>query len=211
MSKKNKSISLEEVCRSFDGTTLDEGITVSTMTTPILFGTWTVQEQGAGFLEVINKKFFLIRMIPHSMVNNQLVELVWISDTELHIKIKWPSFLSKLSKHVAFQKNEQATNQFATGHEVFKSMTNYLVEIADMDKKCIIDTIVFKFRSPMNMDNGRSEVLDVTLTDADIEPGETLPPGNKIKVHQLVLQQAIAEEDKPKAIKTTKRNVVTGK
>jgi hypothetical protein len=211
MSKKNKSISLEEVCRSFDGTTLDEGITVSTMTTPILFGTWTVQEQGAGFLEVINKKFFLIRMIPHSMVNDQLVELVWISDTELHIKIKWPSFLSKLSKHVAFQKNEQATNQFATGHEVFKSMTNYLVEIADMDKKCIIDTIVFKFRSPMNMDNGRSEVLDVTLTDADIEPGETLPPGNKIKVHQLVLQQAIAEEDKPKAIKTTKRNVVTGK
>jgi hypothetical protein len=211
MSKKNKSISLEEVCRSFDGTTLDEGITVSTMTTPILFGTWTVQEQGAGFLEVINKKFFLIRMIPHSMVNDQLVELVWISDTELHIKIKWPSFLSKLSKHVAFQKNEQATNQFATGHEVFKSMTNYLVEIADMDKKCIIDTIVFKFRSPMNMDNGKSEVLDVTLTDADIEPGETLPPGNKIKVHQLVLQQAIAEEDKPKAIKTTKRNVVTGK
>jgi hypothetical protein len=77
------------------------------MTTPILFGTWTVQEQGPGFLEVINKKFFLIRMIPHIMLNDQLVSLVWISDTKLHIKIKWPSFLSKLSKHVAFQKMRQ--------------------------------------------------------------------------------------------------------
>jgi hypothetical protein len=90
-------------------------------------------------------------------------------------------------------------------------MTNYLVEIADHDKKCIIDTIAFKFKSPMNMENRTSEVLDVTLTDADLETDETLPPANKIKVHQLVLQQAIAEEDKPKTIKTTKRNVGTGK
>jgi hypothetical protein len=210
MPKPNKSIPIDELCRSFDGTTLDEGITVSTMTTPILFGSWTVQEQGPGFLEVINKKFFLIRMIPHSMLNDQLVSLVWISDTELHIKIKWPSFLSKLSKHVAFQKNEAATNQFGSQHEVFKSMTNYLVEIADHDKKCTIDTIVFKFKAPMDMENGTSEVLDVTLTDTDLEDGETLPPGNKIKVHQLVLQQAVADEDKPKTIKTTKRNVGTG-
>jgi adenine-specific DNA methylase len=150
-------------------------------------------------------------MIPHSMLNDQLVSLVWISNTELHIKIKWPSFLSKLSKHVAFQKNEAATNQFGSQHEVFKLMTNYLVEIADHDKKCIIDTIVFKFKAPMDMENGTSEVLDVTLTDTDLEDGETLPPGNKIKVHQLVLQQAIAEEDKPKTIKTTKWNVGTGK
>ena len=208
-----KTITFDDLCRSFDGTTLDEGISVSTMTSPILFGSWTVQEQGTGFLEVINKKYFLIRMIPHSMLNDKLVELVWISPTELHIKIRWPSFLSKLSKHVAFQKNEQATNQFHASHEVFKSMTNYLVEIADMEKKCIIDTIVFKFNSPMNMETGTSEVLDVTLTDKDIDAtsGETLPPGSMIKVHQLVLQQAIADADKLKTIKTTTRKVETGK
>ena len=58
----------------------------------------------------------------------------------------------------------------------------------------------------------RSEMLNVTLTNDDIDFArkETMPAGNAIPVHQIILKEKPHEDEKKKHFNTTARNATSG-
>ena len=86
-------------------------------------------------------------------------------------------------------------------------------DLTDENNPKINDVVVFKFDNAMDTTFGYSEVLDVLITedDVDLAAGEAVPVGDTIKVHQILLMQATPEDEKLKTIKTSARKNKTGK
>jgi hypothetical protein len=176
------------------------------------------QDKIVGPFKVESKHCTLIRMISHNCLTENMIALEWTDDYTLRVTIKWPSFFWKIGNHIAFQKESTtpAEFHFTEGHSVFNSVMRYLEQRADLtDEKNpkIIDIFIFKFDNAIDTTFGYSEVLDVEITDADIDKtaGEEMPHGKSIIVHQIILIEATPEEEKNKIITTSARKAKTGK
>ena len=88
-----------------------------------------------GFLDVTKKKVYMVCIISHDILTNELIELVY--------------------------KDESATFY----HTWLYIFTSIIISIADNEKTTMIYTIVSKFNQPnMNQNNIISKVLTVALT-----------------------------------------------
>jgi hypothetical protein len=215
---KKKVVTIDDLTKSLDGTNLQglPQMASAGLGFPVLCGRYT-EDKIVGPFKVESKHYTLIRMIPHNSLTENMVTLEWIDDRTLRVTIQWPSFFWKIGNHVAFQKDSKtpAEFHFTSGHTVFNSVMRYLEQRADFsDEKNpkVYDHIIFKFDNPMDTEFGYSEVLDVEITEADLDKkaGEELPPGNAIKVHQIILMEATPEEEKKKTISTSARKTKTG-
>ena len=214
-----KVVSIDELTKQFDGTKL-EGLpqmASAGLGFPVLCGRYT-EDKIVGPFKVESKHYTLIRMIPHNCLTAKMVTLEWTDKHTLRVTIRWPSFFWKIGNHIAFQKDSTtpATFHFTQGHQVFNSVMRYLEQRADLtdeNNPKINDVVVFKFDNAMDTTFGYSEVLDVLITedDVDLAAGEAVPVGDTIKVHQIILMQATPEDEKLKTIKTSARKNKTGK
>jgi hypothetical protein len=222
MAKKatpRKVVTIDDLTKSFDGTSLDglPQMASAGLGFPVLCGRFTKEKRITPF-KVEKNSFVLIRMIPHNCLTAKMVSLEWTDECTLVITIQWPSFFWKIGNHVSFQKGSTtpAEFHFAEDHMVFNSVARYLEQRADLsdeDNPKVFDKIVFKFDNPMDSTFGYSEVLDVLITEADLDKGagEELPTGDSIKVHQIILKEKKPEEEGKKTIKTSARKTNTGR
>jgi hypothetical protein len=216
---KSKDLSIDDLTKSFDGTNL-EGLpqmASAGLGFPVLCGRFTKEKRITPF-KVATDSYVLIRMIPHNCLTSKMVSLEWSDVYTLVITIQWPSFFWKIGDHVSFQKGSSAPTEFhfSEDHNVFNSVARYLqkrADLSDEDNPKVFDKIVLKFDSPMDSIFGISEVLDVEITEADLNKaaGEELPVGNSIKVHQIILKEAQPEGEKKKTITTSARKTKTGR
>jgi hypothetical protein len=216
---KKKVVTIDDITKSLDGTNL-EGLPQMAsigLGFPILCGRYTKEKRITPF-KVETNSFVLIRMIPHNCLTEKMVTLEWTDNQTLVVTIQWPSFFWKIGDHVSFQKGSSAPVEFLfpEDHIVFNSVARYLQQRADLTDENhpkVYDKIVFRFDNPMDSAFGFSEVLEVEITEDDLDKaaGEQLPTGNSIKVHQIILKEAQAEEEKKKTIITSARKTKTGK
>ena len=214
-----KVVTIDDLTKSLDGTNL-EGLpqmASAGLGFPVLCGRYT-EDKIVGPFKVVSKHYTLIRMIPHNCLTEDMVSLEWTDCYTLHVTIRWPSFFWKIGNHIAFQKDSTTPTEFhfTDGHSVFNSVMRYLEQRADLtdeNNPKINDIVIFKFDNKMDTEFGYSEVLDVKISKDDIDEkaGEAMPPGEHIKVHQIILMQATPEDEKKKTIKTSTRKTKTGK
>jgi hypothetical protein len=214
-----KAVTMDDLTKAFDGTSLDglPQMASAGLGFPVLCGRYTKEKRISPF-KLESNSFVLIRMIPHNCLTERMVTLEWTDECTLVVTIQWPSFFWKIGDHVSFQKGSTAPAEFhfAEDHMVFNSVSRYLEQRADLSDENnpkVFDKIVFKFDNPMDNIFGLSEVLDVEITEADLnkEAGEELPVGNSIKVHQIILKEKKPEEEGKKTIKTSARKTKTGR
>jgi hypothetical protein len=217
--KSKKDMSIEDLTKSFDGTSLDglPQMASAGLGFPVLCGRYTKEKRISPF-KLESNSFVLIRMIPHNCLTERMVTLEWTDEYTLVVTIQWPSFFWKIGNHVSFQKGSTTPTEFhfSEDHTVFNSVARYLEQRADLSDENnpkVFDKIVFKFDNPMDSTFGFSEVLDVTITEADLDKGagEELPVGDSIKVHQIILKEKKPEEEGKKTIKTSARKTNTGR
>jgi hypothetical protein len=221
MAKKatpRKVLTIDDLTKSLDGTTLVglPQMASAGLGFPVLCGRYTKEKRISPF-KLESNSFVLIRMIPHNCLTAKMVTLEWTDECTLVITIQWPSFFWKIGNHVSFQKGSTtpAEFHFAEDHTVFNSVARYLEQRADLSDENnpkVFDKIVFKFDNPMDSTFGFSEVLDVTITEEDLDKGagEELPTGDSIKVHQIILKEKKPDEEGKKTIKTSARKTNTG-
>ena len=209
---------IDELTRAFDGTHLDQLPTWNSAGAgfPILCGGWSKSVNISPF-EVKTDNYFLIRMLPHSTITEKMVNLIWQDDYTLHIILQWPSFFFNTNEQVTIQDGETEELKFGPGHQVFTSITKYLrgrVNMTDASKPKVFEKIVFNFPNKMDRsyDSSLVEVLKVEVTDDHINTavGEELPPGNVVKMVQIILRELPDEEETPKTIAIKSRDVKLG-
>jgi hypothetical protein len=217
-SAPRKIVTIDDLTKSLDGTTLKglPQLASAGLGFPVLCG-WYTEDKIVGPFKVVSKHYTLIRMIPHNCLTEDMITLEWTDCHTLYVTIRCPSFFWKIGNHIAFQKDSTTPTEFhfTDGHYVFNYVMRYLeqrADLTDQNNPKINDIVIFKFDNKMDTEFGYSEVLDVKITKDDIDEkaGEAMPPGEHIKVHQIILMQATPEDEKKKTTKTSARKTKTG-
>jgi hypothetical protein len=199
---EEQETSMKQLTQQTEDWRLNESqIAVGTISVPILRGTWEKKiRKMEGFLKTAYmKEFSLIRALPHSGISIKRVELLWLNPQTLQVGILWPRWMSDITRQVAFQ-TTVSTHKFDEDHDVIDSMYADVatkVNKADEKKKRVVDYGVFYFDKPQDMSKGATEILilNVTLEKDDIDDGEEMPPGNKVKVLQIICQEKTGDEE----------------
>jgi hypothetical protein len=194
----------------------DIEMNVGGVSIPILRGTWQKKirkdDDEGGFVTSF-KDFNLIRMLPHSAIHLKQCEPIWMNAHQLRMGIVWPKWFKSAKQQVAFQ-TAGSKHKFDEDHDVIDSLQHDInrKQEAKKDKKTgVVDYAIFEFELPQDTSKAATEVtiLNVELLPDDLDVGEELPPGGKVKVLQIITQQKM-EGDEDNILDVTQRNVKIG-
>jgi hypothetical protein len=183
---------------------------------PILRGSWQKkirkEDDEGGFVTTF-KDYNLIRMLPHSAIHLKQYELLWLNPQQLRMGIVWLKWFKSAIQQVAFQ-TTGSQYKFGEDHDVIDSLQadiNRKKEVKKDKKKRVVVYTIFEFDLPQDMAKGSTEVtiLNVELEKDDLDVGEELPHGDKVKVLQIITQQKMGEEE-DNLLDVTERNVNLG-
>ena len=212
--------SVEELEKMFAGADIGSNnmpiLSAAGVGSPLLLGRFEVETLNQDDFTTTKEVYLIIRWVPHVMVNDKSIDVQWVDQHTLELIIRWPRFFSKITRHIGFQSaNTEAKFQFEANSPVFKSMFNLLAcraERSDPKNIFFFDKWQIDFENPMDKTFIRSEMLNVELTNDDIDyaRGETMPAGNAIPVHQIILKEKPRDDEKKKHFTTTSRNAKSG-
>ena len=212
-----KNISMKELNDSAAKMGLsNQELNVGQISIPILRGGWEKKirkyDDDGGFITT-KKSFSLIRMLPHSSMALKQCELLWLNPQQLRMGIVWPKWFKSAIQQVAFQ-TDGSKYKFGEDHDVIDSLQadiNRKEEVKKDKKKRVVDYTIFEFDLPQDTAKGATEVtiLNVELEKDDLDVGEELPPGDTVKVLQIITQQHMAGEEE-NLLDVTERSVKIG-
>jgi hypothetical protein len=194
-----------------------QDLNVGSIAIPILRGSWQKKvrkvDDDGGFTTTF-KDYNLIRMLPHSGIALKQCEPIWLNPKQLKLGIVWPKWFRSAQKQVAFQ-TLGSEHQFDTDHDVIDSLQhdiNSKSEVKKDKKPRIVDYGIFEFDLPQDTSKTATEItiLSVELVKDDLDAGEELPPGGKVKVIQIITQQKM-EGDEDNILDVTEREAKLGK
>ena len=105
----------------------------------------------------------------------------------------------KVQGHTRLQKEETDPRyKFPENHEVYDSMKDHIManmSTKDFNKKRVVDYGYFDFDRDMNTDKGSAkvEILNVALEDDDIEEGQKMPPGQEVRMLQIIVEEKLVD------------------
>jgi hypothetical protein len=180
----------------------DHAMNVGGVSIPILRGSWEKKirkDDGEGGFVTTFKQYNLIRMLPHSAIHLKQCEPLWLNSQQLRMGIVWPKWFKSAKQQVAFQ-TAGSTHKFDEDHDVIDSLQhgiNRKQEVKKDKKTRVVDYAIFEFELPQDTSTGATEVtiLNVKLEAADLDVGEELPPGGKVKVLQIITQQKMESDE----------------
>jgi hypothetical protein len=194
----------------------DHAMNVGGVSIPILRGSWEKKirkDDGEGGFVTTFKQYNLIRMLPHSAIHLKQCEPLWLNSQQLRMGIVWPKWFKSAKQQVAFQTAGSA-HKFDEDHDVIDSLQhdiNRKQEVKKDKKTRVVDYAIFEFELPQDTSKGATEVtiLNVELEAGDLDVGEELPHGGKVRVIQIITQQKM-ESDEDNILDVTERNVNLG-
>jgi hypothetical protein len=194
----------------------DIDMNIGGISIPILRGAWKKKirkdDDEGGFVTTF-KDYNLIRMLPHSAIHLKQCEPIWMNSQQLRMGIVWPKWFKSAKQQVAFQTAGSA-HKFDEDHDVIDSLQhdiNRKQEVKKDKKTRVVDYAIFEFELPQDTSKGATEVtiLNVELEAGDLDVGEELPHGGKVRVIQIITQQKM-ESDEDNILDVTERNVNLG-
>ena len=140
-------------------------------------------------------------------------EPIWLNSQQLRVGIVWPRWFKSAKQQVAFQ-TAGSKHKFDEDHDVIDSLQhdiNRKQEVRKDKKTRVVDYAIFEFELPQDTSKEATEVtiLNVELEADDLDVGEELPPGGKVKVLQIITQQKM-EGDEDNILDVTQRDVKIG-
>jgi hypothetical protein len=194
----------------------DIQMNVGGVSIPILRGSWQKkirkEDDEGGFVTTF-QDYNLIRMLPHAAIHLKQCELLWLNPQQLRMGIVWPKWFKSAIQQVAFQ-TAGSKYKFGEDHDVIDSLQadiNRKEEVKKDKKKRVVDYTIFEFELPQDTSKGATEVtiLNVELEQDDLDVGEELPHGGKVKVLQIITQQKM-ESEEDNILDVTERDVKIG-
>jgi hypothetical protein len=194
----------------------DIDMNIGGVSIPILRGTWQRKlrkdDDEGGFVTSF-KDYNLIRMLPHSAIHLKQCEPIWLNPQQLRVGIVWPRWFKSAKQQVAFQ-TAGSKHKFDEDHDVIDSLQhdiNRKQEVRKDKKTRVVDYAIFEFELPQDTSKEATEVtiLNVELEPDDLDVGEELPPGGKVKVLQIITQQKM-EDEEDNILDVGERNVKIG-
>jgi hypothetical protein len=175
---------------------------------PILRGTWQRKlrkDDDEGGLVTYFKDYSVIAL--------KQCEPIWLYSQQLRVGIVWPRWFKSAKQQVAFQ-TAGSKHKFDEDHDVIDSLQhdiNRKQEVKKDKKTRVVDYAIFEFELPQDTSKAATEVtiLNVELLPDDLDVGEELPPGGKVKVLQIITQQKM-EDEEDKILDVGERNVKIG-
>jgi hypothetical protein len=194
----------------------DDEMNVGRISIPVLRGSWKKKirkDDDEGGFVTTKKEFNLIRMLPHSGIALKQCEPIWLSPHHLKLSMVWPKWFKSVKRQIAFQ-TTGSSHKFDEDHDVIDSLQHDINSKSEMkkDKKPrIADYGVFHFELPQDTSKAATEItiLNVAIVNDDLDAGEEMPPGDKVKVLQIITQQKMDGEDE-NLLDVTERNVKLG-
>jgi hypothetical protein len=180
----------------------DDEMKVGQISLPVLRGSWKKKirkDDDEGGFVTTKKEFNLIRMLPHSGVALKQCESIWLSPHHLKLSMVWPKWFKSVKRQIAFQ-TAGSVHKFDEDHDVIDSLQhdiNSKSEVKKGLKPRIADYGVFHFDLPQDTSKAATEItiLTVKIEKDDLDAGEEMPPGDKVKVLQIITQQKMNEEE----------------
>jgi hypothetical protein len=195
----------------------DDIMKVGQLSVPVLRGSWQKKirkEDDDGDFVTTFKEFNLIRILPHSSIALKQCVSIWLNPQQLKVGIVWPKWFKSAKRQIAFQ-TTGSTHKFDADHDVIDSLQDDINSKKESKKdgkiQRIVDYGIFDFDLPQDMSKGAAEItiLNVTLAATDLEIDEEMPPGDQVKVLQIITQQKMNGED-DNLLDVTQRNVSLG-
>jgi hypothetical protein len=195
---------------------IDNQMNVGGVSIPILRGSWQKkirkEDDEGGFVTTF-KDYNLIRMLPHSAIHLKQCELLWLNPQQLRMGIVWPKWFKSAIQQVAFQ-TTGSQYKFGEDHDVIDSLQadiNRKEEVKKDKKKRVVDYTIFEFDLPQDISKAATEItiLNVTIVKDDLDAGEEMPPGDTVKVLQIITQQKMTGEE-DNLLDVTERSVKIG-